>query len=428
MDPSEKNEKELIILSSSSSSESESSESKVSDIPPLPLTKATGDCEALPPKKYDSSLPRWLDCKLLSFSSCQSPTRLIIVTFFSAYRRTFSIIFIANLTAFIVLVARNKGTPRAPDVGSAASANLMVCILFRQENFVNIVYEIACCVPHSWPLSIRKRLALVFHYGGMHSGAGVAAVVWYILYTAIVTIDFITFRNAAAMANMITSYVLVLMFCLILAGAHPRFRVRYHDYFEALRMYTFSSSASVVLTIHHQTDRYAGWIALTTFWIHTIFAGNEYRAQETPVPSLGKYLISTPNFWTLCISTSCSLLSWSRLRRQDVHPEVLSDHAIRLHFKYRNMKPFYGLKVSTKPLLEWHAFATIPDEDEHGKPNGFSVVVSNAGDWTKNAIMSPPKKLWLRGSPLHGLLYTSHLFKKIVLVATGSGIGSKHVL
>lgn len=51
------------------------------------------------------------------------------------------------------------------------------------------------------------------------------------------------------------------------------------------------------------------------------------------------------------------------------------------------------------------------------------MLVSNAGDWTKEAIHNPAKKLWIRGYPLHGLLYTSKLFKRIVVVATGSGIG-----
>ncbi|KAL0068247.1 hypothetical protein AAF712_004632 [Marasmius tenuissimus] len=342
---------------------------------------------ALPPKKGYSSLTRWLD-----------------LVFFSYYRKTFSIIFVANLITFIIFVVRNNGTPKTPDVGSAASANLMVCLLFRQENFVNLVYEIAVACPHSAPLWLRRRLAKVFHYGGAHSGAGVAAVVWYILYTALTTRDYIAHPNGASLANLITSYVLVTMFCLMLAGAYPRFRALYHDYFEAMH-------------------RYSGWVALCTFWVHTIFAAEEYRVLQDEVVPIGLYLIRTPNFWTLCISTSCTLLSWGRLRRHEVYPEVLSNHAIRLHFKYRNMKPFYGLKVSTSPLVEWHAFATIPDEDEHGKPDGFSLLVSNAGDWTKETITNPPKKLWVRGYPLHGLLYTSKLFKKIVVVATGSGIG-----
>jgi len=189
------------------------------------------------------------------------------------------------------------------------------------------------------------------------------------------------------------------MFCFILGSAYPRFRVLFHDYFEA-------------------THRYAGWTALLTFWTHSIFAANQYRVLEPNPPSLGRYLVTSPNFWTLCISTCCTFLSWSRLRLRDVYPEILSDHAIRLHFKYKNMPPFYGLKVSDKPLLEWHAFATIPNED-----GGFSVVVSSAGDWTRKVISEPPKKLWVRGYPLHGLLYTSKLFKKIIVVATGSGIG-----
>ncbi|KAK7050042.1 hypothetical protein VNI00_005474 [Paramarasmius palmivorus] len=343
--------------------------------------------EVLPPKDGHSSLTRWLH-----------------LIFFSYYRKTFTIIFFANLITFVIFVARNRGTPKASDVGSAASANLMVTLLFRQENFVNLVYEIAVCCPHSAPLWLRRRLAKVFHYGGAHSGAGTAAVVWYIMYTAIATKDYIAHPNTASLANLITSYILVTMFCLILIGAWPRFRVLYHDYFEAVH-------------------RYAGWTALCTFWIHTIFAANEYRVLEEPVLPLGLYLVRSPNFWTLCISTSCTILSWGRLRRHEVHAEVLSSHAIRLHFKYRNMQPFYGLKVSTKPLLEWHAFATIPNVDADGKPDGFSVIVSNAGDWTSETIKNPPKKLWVRGAPLHGLLYTSKLFKRIVVIATGSGIG-----
>ncbi|KAF8900665.1 hypothetical protein CPB85DRAFT_1439411 [Mucidula mucida] len=353
----------------------------------------------------DLELPK-IEYRLPAKNGRSSFTRWLNHIFFSVYRKTFTVIFFANLIAFIVIVAQHGGRPAAPDVGSAASANLMVTLLFRQENFVNVAYEIAVACPHSAPVWVRAKLAKVFHYGGAHSGSGVAAVVWYIMYTACTTRDYIQMPSSAGLANVITSYVLVTMFCLIVAGAHPTFRRMYHDYFEALH-------------------RYSGWVALCTFWVHTIFAGNEYRMMESNPPvSLGRYLIGTPNFWTLCISTSCTILSWGRLRRVRVYPEVLSDHAIRLHFKYRDMPPFYGLKISNRPLLEWHAFATIPDDDvDHKGRKGFSLVVSNAGDWTNQAIKTPPTKLWVRGYPLHGLLYTSKLFKKIVVVATGSGIG-----
>ena len=281
-------------------------------------------------------------------------------------------------------------------VGTATSANILVALLFRQENFVNLVYEIFTCAPHCLPLAVRRRLAKVFHYGGCHSGCGVAAVVWYLMYTFLATKMAVHAPSTHAIANMATSYILILMFCAILVGAHPRIRVKYHDGFEA-------------------AHRFAGWTALCTFWVHTYFAAELERGRAP----LWRYLLTSPNFWFLLASTSCSVLSWSRLRLRAVFPEVLSKHATRLHFRYGNMAPFYGIKLSTRPLFEWHAFATIPERD--GK--GFSVVVSNAGDWTRQQILEPPKKLWVRGYPLHGLLYTSRLFKRIIVVATGSGIG-----
>ncbi|KAF8890632.1 hypothetical protein BD779DRAFT_239093 [Infundibulicybe gibba] len=329
-------------------------------------------------------------------------TRYLEFNFFTVYRKTFTVVFLANLVTLIALVVKNNGIPLATSMASATSANLMVALLFRQENFVNLVYEIAISVPHSLPLSVRRQLAKVFHYGGAHSGAGTAAVVWYILYTAIATRNFILEPTVDARASLITSYILLTMFCFILGSAHPRLRVRFHDHFEAMH-------------------RFAGWIALVTFWTHNMLAADAERKVEG-IP-FGSYLARSPNFWFLCVSSSCTLLSWGRLRRREVYPEVLSDHAIRLHFRYRAMQPFYGLKVSNNPLLEWHAFATIPDEDSNGKINGFSVVVSNAGDWTRRTIQEPPERLWVRGYPLHGLLYTSTLFKRIVVVATGSGIG-----
>jgi len=69
--------------------------------------------------------------------------------------------------------------------------------------------------------------------------------------------------------------------------------------------------------------------------------------------------------------------------------------------------------------MEWHGFATVP---EPGK-TGYSLVVSKAGDWTSRQIENPPKELWVRGIPTFGVLRIVPLFKRVVFVATGSGIG-----
>ncbi|KAK8107924.1 uncharacterized protein PG998_009937 [Apiospora kogelbergensis] len=293
----------------------------------------------------------------------------------STYRKIFGGIFTINLAVLVAVLVVTKGDPASWIVVSVASANLMCCLLFRQEEFVNLMYELFTCAPLSWPLGLRKRLAKVYHYGGCHSGAGTAAVAWYLLYTALATRDYIREPLSDVLVNMVTSWIVVLMFLLILTAAHPSLRRRYHDYFEMFH-------------------RFAGWTALVSFWVQVAFAV-QVRARQQNKP-VGIVLVTSPNFWFFCVSTSCSLISWSRLRHHAVYPEKLSDHATRLHFRYRPMQPFYGVKLSDAPLTEWHAFATIPDtaptsadEAEKGdKSNitGFSVVVSNAGDWTRKQI------------------------------------------
>jgi len=113
------------------------------------------------------------------------------------------------------------------------------------------------------------------------------------------------------------------------------------------------------------------------------------------------------------------ILPWLQLRKVNVLPEVFSDHAIRLYFQYTTPVPGTSIRISTHPLLEWHAFATIAKPNE----NGFSCLVSNAGDWTLRQIREAPNKIWVRGVPTCGVLRIAPLFKSIVLVATGSGIG-----
>ena len=75
--------------------------------------------------------------------------------------------------------------------------------------------------------------------------------------------------------------------------------------------------------------------------------------------------------------------------------------------------------MSLSPLTEWHSFATISVPGT----KGYSAVVSRAGDWTSERIANPPAKLWVRGVPCYGVVRVTPLFRRVVMVATGSGIG-----
>jgi len=108
------------------------------------------------------------------------------------------------------------------------------------------------------------------------------------------------------------------------------------------------------------------------------------------------------------------------LRRQPVNAQKLSSHATRLWFDDKTLPSCVGARLSHNFLTENHAFATIPNRD--GQP-GYSVIISNAGDWTRNIINNPPRKIWLKGAPTRGVLRIASLFKPIVIVTTGSGMG-----
>ncbi|CAG8980713.1 hypothetical protein HYALB_00012119 [Hymenoscyphus albidus] len=325
---------------------------------------------------------------------------------FSLYRRLFTLVIIVNLATLIGIMGSSR-MRRLEYVATAVASNLTASVLFRQEHVVNLLFWIACSVPVSAPLWIRRNCAKVYHIGGLHSGFAVASLTWLLVFTVLATIQ------RASPAVLTLTYILDSVLVTICALAHPIFRVKYHDHFEL-------------------THRFAGWTALALFWAQTIVQVAD--TQKSTDRSLGYLLLRTPNVWLLAVATGSTILPWAKLRKVTVKSEVLSSHAVRLHFDYTTPFPGTAVRISSRPLLEWHAFATIskpasptppavPNEFTSTDGKGFSLVVSNAGDWTKRQITHPPTKLYARGIPTCAVLCIVPLFHSILLVATGSGIG-----
>ncbi|HET9643779.1 MAG TPA: hypothetical protein VFP68_10590 [Burkholderiaceae bacterium] len=169
---------------------------------------------------------------------------------------------------------------------------------------------------------------------------------------------------------------------------------------------------------HHNrfefVHRFGGWSVLALFWMH---AGSTY------LDSLDHTLASFPfsgAFWLLYLLTMSIASPWLRLRRVKVKVERPSSHAVILRFK-KGEKPFAGSStaLSLSPLMEWHSFANIPTPDK----KGFRIIVSRAGDWTGRLIDDPPRHIWMKGITTAGVANVEVLFKRVVYVATGSGIG-----
>jgi len=313
---------------------------------------------------------------------------------FSLYRRLFGVVFVVNMAILISIFV--KGHTNAQQLGLIVVSNLFCAILMRQDYVINAFFTVCCAVPQSWPLRIRRVAARVYHIGGLHSGCAISGLVWLIAFTAQATKELLNKQQTSAPTVAITYFILMLLVGIVLF-AYPKFRSTHHDKFE-------------------RTHRFLGWTATALVWCQVVLLTNDYRL---PGQSLGQALVHAPPFWLVAVMTCSIILPWLRLRKVPVRAEVLSTHAVRLYFDYVTPKPGHFTRISESPLLEWHGFATI---NEPGKP-GYSLVVSKAGDWTTKQIMHPPKEIWVRGVPCYGVLRIVPLFRRVVFVATGSGIG-----
>jgi len=356
----------------------------------------------------------------------------------SVYRRIFCLAVLANILAITLLSLHNlwSGSSLSLDTAStAASSNILAAILVRNEHIVNALFAVFGTWPRRLPLSIRRILAKVYCYGGVHSGCSVAATLWYIVFVVLMTGKFSGADLAMLGAYIsLVSYAAVALLCLIIAFALPGVRVRMHNWFEGVH-------------------RFMGWAAVLLFWAQTLLlAADGASAQNIP---FARVLVATPTFWILVAVTLLIVYPWTRLRLRDVEAEVLSDHCVKLSFSHTNGQYGQAVRLSDAPLKETHAFAVIPDPvvpltSKHkptsasadistsrkgvtlstatatplpAEQKGFSVLISNAGDWTQKIIRNPPSRIYTRGVPQYGVLRVAGLFSPVVIVATGSGIG-----
>ncbi|TFK89560.1 nonribosomal peptide synthetase 12 [Polyporus arcularius HHB13444] len=313
---------------------------------------------------------------------------------FSLYRRLFGVVFVTNLAIFIATIV--KGGANAQELGLIVVSNLFCAILMRQDYVINAFFTVACSVPTTWPLTIRRIAGRVYHIGGFHSGCAISGVVWLILFTVQATRELLNKQETSVATVAITYFILMLLIGIVLF-AYPKVRSTHHDAFE-------------------RTHRFLGWTATALVWCQVVLLTNDYRS---PDETLGHALVHAPPFWLVAVMTCSIILPWLRLRKVPVRAEVLSKHAVRLYFDYVTPRPGHFTRISESPLMEWHGFATV---SEPGK-KGYSLVVSRAGDWTSKMIDQPPKELWVRGVPCYGVLRITSLFRRVVFVATGSGIG-----
>ncbi|OJJ50998.1 hypothetical protein ASPZODRAFT_126985 [Penicilliopsis zonata CBS 506.65] len=351
-------------------------------------------------------------------------TRYALLT---VYRRLFGLVFLSNLGVFIYVLATRHQNELIACV-NAAAANLLVCGLARHPHVVNAVYSVLSAVPRRAPLRLRHLVAKTYHYGGVHSGCGVASFLWYVGFTAILTTQYLQNTLAVSVAVVVVTYLILVALLAIILAAYPGLRSKRHNVFEF-------------------THRFLGWTVVALFVVLLLLFAHEYTGSSSSDSGknegegknegknhMGDFLLHLPAFWFLILAVLAIVHPWLLLRKVQVRAEYLSQHAVRLHFNHTSTGFAKGISVSNHPLRDWHAFATFPDlddqpegdddeEEEEDKNKKFSCLVSRAGDWTTSTIGTPPRTLWKRGTMLYGFAHLMKMYERVLLITTGSGIG-----
>lgn len=283
-------------------------------------------------------------------------------------------------------------------VAFMAQANLAGAVIFRQQYIMNALAWLVTRPPTSWPLRVRWTLGKYYHLGGLHVGTAIAGTLWYLMLVGSMIRDAIAGVGEASHAHMALGAAIATTFTVMVVMALPRLRAAQHDRFEV-------------------THRFCGWAALVLVWINTMLFVDAGRGDR----SLGSALLAAPAVWLVVLSVLLALWPWLLLRRVPITVERPSSHAaiVRLHSV---ASPAVGTTrpISRRPFVGWHHFANVPAAPGS---TGYRMLVSRAGDWTSDFIDEPPAHVWVRGIPAVGVANVRKLFTKVVIVATGSGIG-----
>ncbi|RON66797.1 hypothetical protein BK669_01425 [Pseudomonas fluorescens] len=326
--------------------------------------------------------------------------RLGTLPMFSHYNRLVVLVLACNIAVLVYGITVGQWWSTAsvnlPMLSALVVANLSLAILIRQQYLINLLFWLATRAPTTWPLAVRRSLAKVYHFGGLHSGGAMAAIAWFALLFGSMIWQRLEGPGGVSLTLIGLSGGLLGLLLLVAVMAMPTLRGRFHNAFE-------------------RTHRFAGWAALAMFWAMTLVSARE----QDRGAALIDVLAQSASFWMLLLVTMSIALPWLRLRKVPVSLVRPSSHAVIVRLEHHT--PFAGsaTAISRNPLWEWHSFANIPTPGKEG----FRLIISRAGDWTGAFIEQAPTHVWIKGITTAGVAHIETLFKSVVYIATGSGIG-----
>ncbi|KAK1756743.1 hypothetical protein QBC47DRAFT_459453 [Echria macrotheca] len=397
--------------------------------------------------------------------------------FGSVYRRIFCLSFFGNMFALCFLVVNglvHGGSMLTyQQAGLAVTANILAAMVVRNEHIVNAMFWVFGTWSNRLPYWARKLVAKVYSYGGIHSGCAVAGTFWYIAFLVLLTVNMQSQSSLSVIDSWIyfVSYFIVFLLVSMCITAHPRIRVLVHNWFEGIHRYMgwlsvllfWAQNVLLAVASTQGTSANVGHALLVSpnFWmliiitLLVIYPWSRMRLRDVEAEVLSEHCVKL-NFnyrdvhYGQAIRLTDAPLSETHAFGVIPHPVApkpathcdgcMCHHSVSSQQPDLTMSP--ALLSSTgmldRPSNRSSAKVTIPDKTNkpappanknetpsglsHAGERGFSVIVSNAGDWTKKIIRDPPKRIYTRGTPQFGVMRVAGLFEPCIIVATGSGI------
>lgn len=277
------------------------------------------------------------------------------------------------------------------DLGGRAAewslAAFCVAVAARHDGLVRAVFVLGRLVR-----SYRLH-QLAYHLGQLHRAMAFAGVAWLTAAAALA----ISASPAAGLASAVVLAILLVMAWT----ARDRVRGSRHNRFE-------------------QVHRLGGWAALGVLALLVLV-----QAARSLPPSAGPAgLLTQPPVLLLALLTALVVHPWLGARRLPAEYLAVTEQVVVVALPGRRRAGEFA-RVS-RDGREWHSFAVATTGAEG--PGRYCLVIRRAGDWTDRLARDvengrAPARLWVRRIRGYGFMYHAQAYRRVLMVATGAGIG-----
>jgi hypothetical protein len=277
------------------------------------------------------------------------------------------------------------------EIGSRAVdwslATFCVAVAARHDGIVRKVFVLGRLVP-----SYRLH-QLTYHLGQLHRAMAIAGMAWLAVAVALAV-------PSSAVAPIGSASVLAILIVMA-RTARDRVRQSRHNRFESVH-------------------RLGGWAALGILAVIVPVDA----ARSLPPGSGLAGLLRQPSVLLLATLVLLVAHPWLSVRRLPAEFLAVTSEVIVVVLPGRRLLGEF-VRVS-RDGNEWHSFAVATTGKEG--PGRYCLVIRRAGDWTERLARDvehgrAPARLWVRRIRGYGFMYHAQAYRRVLMVATGAGIG-----